>query len=80
MLGIGKLHRRENRYDSKARYYLELAVPGDSDKRTDMQLSEKARCGIPETAEGNTETYREVSSDRNIYGVESVNQPNDRRA
>lgn len=28
----------------------------------------------------NTGTYREVSSDRNIYGVESVNQPNGRRA
>ena len=40
-----------------------------------MHLSEKAQCGIPETAKENTATYREVSSDRNIYGVESVNQP-----
>ena len=55
-------------------------MPGDSDKRTDMQLSEKARCGIPETAKENTGTYREVPSDRNIYGVESVNQSYDRRA
>ena len=45
-----------------------------------MHLSEKAQCGIPETAKENTATYREVSSDRNIYGVERVNQPNDRRA
>ena len=49
-------------------------------KRQGMHLSEKAQCGIPETAKENTATYREVSSDRNIYGVERVNQPNDRRA
>ncbi len=28
----------------------------------------------------NTGIYRKVSSDRNIYGDESVNQPNGRRA
>ena len=55
-------------------------MPGDTDRRTGMHLSEKAQCGIPETAKENTATYREVSSDRNIYGDESVNQPNGRRA
>lgn len=42
-------------------------MPGDTDRRTGMHLSEKAQCGIPETAKENTATYREVSSDGEKY-------------